>query len=57
MLFALGTFMFVAGVGSAISQFKLLGVGIRAVGGVFSALFFLAALIVLILMFFVSIIS
>ncbi len=57
MLFALVTFIIVAAAGAAISRVKFLGIGIRTVGGAFSALFFLAALAVLILMFFASIIS
>jgi len=57
MLFTLVTFIIASGIGAAISHVKLLGVGIRTVGGLFSALFFLAALGVLILMFMASLIS
>ena len=56
MLFTLVTFIIASGMGAAISHVKLLGIGIRTIGGLFSALFFLAALAVLILLFLASII-
>lgn len=57
MLFALVTLIIVAAVSAAISRVRFFAIGIRTVGGAFPALFFLAALAVLILMFFASIIS